>query len=165
MPPQRAESKPRAGDQHTPQPPDKGQREAGGGAQTHLSKSHCVDAFRCADLGGDEEEQNADKLGAQLLLVAELFVLLRAVGEPFLAIHPFLIEAVTKFIGIAFFFIPAQIGASEGVYAVAFGQVGLSAAAGFTLAFVRRLRSLLVAAAGLGFSPLWVGPAADRGSP
>ena len=102
------------------------------------------------------------ELGAHLLLVAELFVLLRAVGEPFLAIHPFLLEAVTKFIGILFFFIPAQIGASESVYAMAFGEVGLSAAAGFTLAFVRRLRSMLVAGVGLGFSPLWRHPEADR---
>jgi len=101
------------------------------------------------------------ELVAQLLLVAEIFVFLRATGEPFVPVHPFLLEAVTKFIGLAFFFIPAQIGASESVYALAFGQMGLTAAAGFTLAFVRRLRSLLVALAGLGLNPLWSGMARE----
>jgi hypothetical protein len=102
------------------------------------------------------------ELVAQSLLVAELFVLLAANGEPFLAFHPFLLEAATKFIGIVFFFIPAQVGASEGTYAVAFGEVGLTATAGFALAFVRRLRTLLVALAGLAFSPLWADSAHER---
>lgn len=102
------------------------------------------------------------EVSAQLLMVWELVVFLRGVGEPFVTIHPFLLEAVTKFIGFAFFFIPGQVGASEGVYAVAFEQVGLSAAAGFALALVRRLRSMLVAGAGLVFSPLWAGSADER---
>jgi hypothetical protein len=38
---------------------------------------------------------------------------------------------------------------SEGVYAVIFDVMGLSAAAGFALAFVRRARALAVAGVGL----------------
>jgi hypothetical protein len=57
--------------------------------------------------------------------------------------------------GAVFFFVPSQVGASEGVYALVFQQAGLTAAAGFALAFVRRLRSLLAAAVGLAGNPLW----------
>jgi uncharacterized membrane protein YbhN (UPF0104 family) len=92
---------------------------------------------------------------AQALLVLELFVLLRTTGKPFTILHPFLIEAATKFVGLAFFFIPGQVGAAEGAYAFIFKTVGISASAGFALALARRLRSLLVAGVGLALAPLW----------
>jgi len=92
---------------------------------------------------------------AQALLVLELFVLLRTTGKPFPVLQPLLIEAATKFVGLAFFFIPGQVGAAEGTYALIFKTVGLSASAGFALAVGRRLRSLLVAGVGLAFAPLW----------
>jgi len=92
---------------------------------------------------------------AQALLVLELFVLLRATGKPFPVLHPLLIEAATKFVGLAFFFIPGQVGAAEGTYALVFKIVGLSASAGFALAVARRLRSILVAGVGLALAPLW----------
>ena len=64
-----------------------------------------------------------------------------------------MIEGATKFIGLAFFFIPGQIGAAEGVYALVFKAVGLSASAGFALALARRLRNLLFSAIGLALTP------------
>jgi hypothetical protein len=82
-------------------------------------------------------------------LVLELFVLLRIVGQPFSPIVPLLIESVTKFINLGFFFIPAQVGAAEGVYAVLFHALGLPASAGFSVALARRVRNLLVSGAGL----------------
>jgi hypothetical protein len=60
-----------------------------------------------------------------------------------------LIEGAAKFIGLAFFFIPGQVGASEGAHTLIFEAVGLPAVAGFTVPFVRRIRNILVAAAGL----------------
>jgi uncharacterized membrane protein YbhN (UPF0104 family) len=66
-----------------------------------------------------------------------------------------LIEGATKFIGVAFFFIPGQVGAAEGVYALVFKAIGLSASAGFALALARRLRNLLFAGIGLALTPLW----------
>ncbi len=60
-----------------------------------------------------------------------------------------LIEGATKFIGLAFFFIPGQVGASEGAHAIVFEAVGLPAAAGFTVPFLRRIRTAVVAALGL----------------
>jgi hypothetical protein len=97
----------------------------------------------------------AVEFAAQALLVLELFVLLRTTGRPFSVLRPLLIEGATKFVGLAFFFIPGQVGAAEGTYAFIFKTVGLSASAGFALALARRLRSLLVAGAGLAFAPLW----------
>ena len=91
------------------------------------------------------------ELVAQALLVTELFVLLRAIGENAPLSRPFLIESATKFIGVAFFFIPGQAGAAEAVYALIFKALGLSATAGFSLALARRLRSVVIAAAGLFF--------------
>jgi hypothetical protein len=60
-----------------------------------------------------------------------------------------LIEGATKFVGLAFFFIPGQLGAAEGVHAIVFELVGLPAAAGFTAPFVRRLRMAAVSGIGL----------------
>jgi len=97
----------------------------------------------------------AIELAAQALLVLELLVLLRTTGNSFPKFYPLLIEAATKFVGLAFFFIPGQMGAAEGTYAVVFKAVGLPASAGFAVALARRLRSLLVAAAGLALAPLW----------
>jgi hypothetical protein len=92
---------------------------------------------------------------AQAFLVLELFILLRTTGKPSSVLHPLLIEAATKFVGFAFFFIPGQVGAAEGTYALIFKTVGLSASAGFALAVARRLRSVLVAGVGLALAPLW----------
>ncbi|MEW5983069.1 MAG: lysylphosphatidylglycerol synthase domain-containing protein [Acidobacteriota bacterium] len=86
---------------------------------------------------------------AQAALVLEVLWVLRALEFAAPAIYPLVIEAATKFIGLAFFFVPLQIGAAEGSYAVIFTALGLPAAAGFSLAFVRRCRSLLVASAGV----------------
>ena len=99
----------------------------------------------------------AIEFAAQALLVLELFVLLKTTGKPFSILHPFLIEAATKFIGLAFFFIPGQVGAAEGAYSFIFKTVGLPASAGFALAVARRLRSLLVAGVGVALAPLWRG--------
>ena len=99
----------------------------------------------------------AVEAAAQALLTLELFVFLRAAGGPSSAFQAFVIEGATKFVGMAFFFIPGQVGASEGAYALVFRAMGLAASAGFALAVARRLRSFLVAAVGLALAPLWRG--------
>lgn len=91
----------------------------------------------------------AAQAAAQVPLILELFILLRLTGQDFAAVDLVLIEAATKFLGTAFFFVPGQVGASEGVYVVVFQAAGLAASAGFSLALARRLRSLLVAALGM----------------
>lgn len=84
------------------------------------------------------------------LLAAEIWVVLRALGYDVGAAVPLLFEGGVKFISIAFFFIPGQLGASEGVYALLGRTLGYPAAAGVTLVLVRRLRALIAAGAGLG---------------
>ena len=86
---------------------------------------------------------------AQAFLVLEMFWLLQVFALTVPQSYPFVIEASTKIIGVAFFFIPLQLGAAEGTYAVVFDTVGLPAPAGFALAFARRARSLVVAGVGL----------------
>lgn len=88
-------------------------------------------------------------LVAQGLLVLEVGLILRALNIFVPGSYPFLIEAATKFASVAFFFIPTQIGAAEWTDAVVFDALGLVAASGFALAFIRRLRTLLVSAVGL----------------
>jgi len=95
---------------------------------------------------------------AQALLIIEAWWILRALKVDAGLFTAALLEAATKFISLAFFFIPGQIGAAEGTYVVAFDALGLAPAAGFAFAFVRRLRTLAVAAAGLLALSLAGGP-------
>jgi hypothetical protein len=86
---------------------------------------------------------------AQALLVLELFCLMKALDLAAARPYAFVIEASTKVVGIAFLFIPLQVGVAEGTYTLIFNAMGLPAAAGFALAFLRRARSLIVASVGL----------------
>ena len=83
------------------------------------------------------------------LHILELYLILQALSLAAGLGIATLIEGATKFIGLAFFFIPGQIGASEGAHTIIFEVVGLPAVAGFTVPFVRRIRGVIVAALGL----------------
>jgi hypothetical protein len=87
---------------------------------------------------------------AQALLVLELFVLFHALHVIASAGSAFVAEASLKFFEFAFLFVPLQLGVAEGSYALVFGVMGLPLAAGFALAFLRRVRSLIIATVGLG---------------
>ena len=93
---------------------------------------------------------SAIEVAAQMVLVLELYWLLRALDVAASPLFAFLIESSVKVIGLAFSFIPLQVGVSEGTYALVFEMTGLPAAAGFALAFLRRVRSLVAASLGLG---------------
>jgi hypothetical protein len=86
---------------------------------------------------------------AQSLLMLEICVVLASLGAAFSVREPLIIEGGGKLTVIAFFFIPGQVGAAEAVSASLLRAVGLPASAGLTLAFVRRIRSVCVASAGL----------------
>ena len=83
------------------------------------------------------------------LHIFELYLILRALELHASLGTATLIEGAAKFIGLAFFFVPGQVGASEGAHTIIFEAVGLPAVAGFTVPFVRRIRGVVVAAAGL----------------
>jgi hypothetical protein len=91
----------------------------------------------------------AIEAAAHLLLVLEIWIVLAALGSFRSWNQPFIIEGAVKFVPIAFAFIPDQFGALEGVHALLAGAIGLPTAVGLTLALVRRMRGLVVAAAGV----------------
>jgi hypothetical protein len=93
------------------------------------------------------------ELLAQCVLVFELFLILTFLNLHFPLSYPFLIEAAAKFIRVAFFFVPLQVGAAEGVFSVLFEAFGLLSAAGFTFSVIRRLRSLVTS--GVGLLTIW----------
>ena len=89
------------------------------------------------------------QVAANVFLMLEIFVALHAMGFAIPTYYPFLIEGGLKFISVAFFFIPTQVGVSEGMYALLLDSLGVTAAAGVSLALIRRLRTLVVGAIGL----------------
>lgn len=91
----------------------------------------------------------AIELVGQALLAAEIFVTVRVLGFAFSSLQSILVEGAVKFISVAFFFVPGQIGAQESVYTLLFESMGLPGAIGLTMALVRRVRALIVAAIAL----------------
>jgi hypothetical protein len=89
------------------------------------------------------------ELAAHAVLVVELWWILRMSGVQSGLGRALLLESAGKFTGLVFFFVPGQLGASEGVNAVLFEVLGLTAAAGVGVALARRIRGLLAAGAGL----------------
>jgi Lysylphosphatidylglycerol synthase TM region len=87
------------------------------------------------------------------LMAAEIWVVFAALALRFSFVDPFVVEGSVKFVNVAFFFVPGQVGAQEGVYSLVLAALGLPTAVGLTVSFVRRLRALLVAGAGLLFLP------------
>jgi Lysylphosphatidylglycerol synthase TM region len=89
------------------------------------------------------------QLIGHLLLAAEIAIVFRELHLTSSWSEPLIFEGAAKFIATAFFFVPGQVGAQEGVYTLIAGALGVPAAAGLTLALARRLRNILVGAAGL----------------
>lgn len=89
------------------------------------------------------------ELAGQMLLALEILVTVRALGFSFSPRQALIVEGSVKFISVAFFFVPGQLGASESVYTLLFESLGLPGAVGLTLALVRRVRALIVAAMAL----------------
>jgi hypothetical protein len=88
-------------------------------------------------------------LAAHAVFVLELWWILRMIGVEAGFGRALVLESASKFAGLVFFFVPGQLGASEGVNAVLFQVLGLTAAAGVAVALARRIRGLLAAGAGL----------------
>ncbi|MBI3491686.1 MAG: flippase-like domain-containing protein [Acidobacteria bacterium] len=98
---------------------------------------------------GRVAEVLAIEAAAHALLVSEVWIVIAALGVPVFWSSALIVEGGVKCVSIAFFFVPGQIGASEGAYALLLPAIGFPAAAGLTVALVRRVRGLLVAGAGV----------------
>ena len=86
---------------------------------------------------------------SHMVHILELYLILRALELGAGVGTAVLVEGAAKFVGLAFFFIPGQVGASEGAHTVIFEVLGLPGVAGFAVPFVRRIRGVVVAALGL----------------
>ena len=86
---------------------------------------------------------------AHTLFLLEIWIVLATLGFSLTGGDLLVVEGGVKLTQAAFFFIPGQLGASEAGYLWLVGSLGLPAAAGLTLALVRRARSFAVAGAGL----------------
>src|SRR5262245_37131348 len=89
------------------------------------------------------------EFAAQGFLGLELWALLASLHLPCPLARAALMEGVMKFMSAGTFFVPGQAGVAEGSYAVIFTVFGLPAAAGVTLSFARRVRTLATALVGV----------------
>ena len=89
------------------------------------------------------------EFAAQGFLGLELWALLANLHLPCPLARAALMEGVMKFMSAGAFFVPGQAGVAEGSYAVIFSVFGLPAAAGVTLSFARRVRTLATALVGV----------------
>jgi hypothetical protein len=103
-------------------------------------------------------EAMAAEFATHALLVVEVWLLFRSVGLRAGPAAPWIVEGGVKFINAAFFFIPGQIGAAEGVNALIVRALGFAPAVGVALSLMRRARAAVVAAMGAIGAPGLKGP-------
>ena len=89
-------------------------------------------------------------MAAHLINVVEVYAILLMMGQPSSLAVGFVIEAVTKVINMAFFFVPTRAGVYESGHAMVIGALGMSASVGVALAIIRKLRAFVWVGYGLG---------------
>ena len=82
--------------------------------------------------------------------VFEVCLILTLMHLPASLAAGFVVEAVTKVINGAFFFVPTRAGVYESGNALTLGAIGLGTSAGVALAIIRKLRAFVWVAYGLG---------------
>ena len=97
-----------------------------------------------------------------VLGVVGVWVALAFMGRPVAFLDAWIIEAMAQLVRAATFFIPASLGALEGVIVLMTGVITGDAASGLALALVRRGRDLLWVLSGLALSAPLAAPARDE---
>jgi uncharacterized protein (TIRG00374 family) len=92
--------------------------------------------------------------GNWLLGVAEIYYALLFIGHPVAWQDAWIIEAAAQLIRTGTFFIPASLGAQEGVFLLLCGAIVGSPTAGIALALVRRIREIVWISSGFAISAL-----------
>lgn len=87
------------------------------------------------------------------LFVLEVWLLFRSLGLGSHPAAPFIVEGSVKFINAAFFFVPGQLGAAEGVNAGIVAALGFAPAVGVALSLMRRARAAVVSLVGALAAP------------
>ena len=85
----------------------------------------------------------AVNMAAHLINVVEVCVILALMGLPATVASGFVVEAVTKVINGAFFFVPTRAGVYESGNALVLNALGMEASAGVALAIIRKLRAFV----------------------
>ncbi len=86
--------------------------------------------------------------------VAEIYATLYFLGYPVSWSQAWMIEAAAQLIRSGTFFIPASLGAQEGIFVIMCGVFTGSPVSGFATALVRRIREIMWVAAGFSFGAL-----------
>ena len=94
-----------------------------------------------------------------------VFVTMRFLGVEISVADAWVLESFTQLVRAGTFFIPASIGAQEGIYVLVAGALTGNPAAGLAAALIRRCRDLLWTAAGLAVGWRHAGAAARAGGP
>jgi len=90
-------------------------------------------------------------IACQLLMAAEVVVVLWSLHLPIHLLAVFAIEGITRGLKLVTGWIPARLGSDEGGAISAFAVTGFSPVLGLALAFTRRVRDLLWALIGLAW--------------
>lgn len=85
----------------------------------------------------------------QLVMFAEVWLVLWTVGAAADFSHVLMIEAASRMVKMMSFYLPARVGADEAGAAGSFALLGLNPAAGVALALARRVQALTWAVVGL----------------
>lgn len=101
---------------------------------------------------------------AALVGVAEVWLILAALGAPTSLATAFLVEAFLKVLSGLAYFVPGNIGVSEGGILLLLKTLKFSAATGLALALVRRARALAWVGVGVGCL-LFLGLRTEKGTP
>lgn len=88
-------------------------------------------------------------LGVQAIMLAEVWLILSAIGRPPSLAQLLVIEASSRLVKVAGFLVPGRIGTDEAGSAGAFALLGLDPASGLTLALARRAQVVCWTALGM----------------
>ena len=130
--------------------------------ESHLHRDYPRDWRRVVVLGILE-------VGYSLLAMVEVWVVLSIIGRPPTVVEAIVFEAVNRFINIVFKFVPLRFGVDEAGTGMLAELLAFGAAAGVTVAIVRKGRMLVWAAVGIailvrrGLSIAQLGAVATRG--
>jgi len=89
------------------------------------------------------------EMGAHFINIAEVYLILYLINVDVTLMIAYIIEAVGKVVSVIFFFVPGQVGVTEGSSAFLLKILGLGFAAGITLALVEKVRMIFWIAYGL----------------
>lgn len=94
------------------------------------------------------------ELGVHLVNIFEVYIILYFLNVKLNFLIAYIVEAVAKVVNVLFFFVPGQIGVTEGSNAFLFKVLGLGISAGIALSLIEKIRVFFWIGYGL---LVWIG--------